>query len=92
VAQLLFWAAMLFFAVQGVTGLYVAVRYGSDMVGSDLHFNLAFTWTWRIIATLAVCYGLLLLKVFYILQIPVFEYMGVFFKTVLDLLWTIVTA
>ena len=81
----------LFIAVEGLVGIYVAVRFGSDMVGSDLHFHLAVKWTGRVLAVLGIFYGVLLWKVNAVMGYPVFAYAWLFFKTVLGAIWTILT-
>jgi hypothetical protein len=91
-AQLLFWAFMLFLVVEALTGIYVAIKYGPDMIGSHLHFVLAFDWTRRIIVGLAICYGLLLLKLMYILDMFFFQYAVLFFKAIFNATWVIITA
>ena len=81
----------LFIAVEALVGIHVAVRFGRDMVGSHLHFHLAVKWTVRVLAALAIFYGVLLWKVNAVMGYPLFGYAWLFFKTVLGAIWTILT-
>jgi hypothetical protein len=54
--SILIFSIFLYIVCDSLAGTYVAVKYGRDMVGSDLHKALALQWTVRILAVLALVF------------------------------------
>jgi hypothetical protein len=54
--SILTFSIFLYIICDSLAGTYVAVKYGRDMVGSDLHRALALKWTIRILGALAIVF------------------------------------